>query len=213
MVDSALLFLVLHFQVGQSGLAAGAPIDYVVSLVDQPFLVEADEDLPHCPGEGIVHGEALPAPVHGRAHALDLVQDLIPVFLFPLPDPLHETLPAHILSADALLLQGPLHHVLGGYTRVIRARNPEHVVATLPFVAAEHVLQGYVQGVPHVQTAGDIGRGDDHGKGGGPALRIRGKGSLLIPEVPPALLHLLGLVSLGQFGFSTHLPTLFPVVC
>ncbi len=97
-VDAALLLLVLHFQVRQGGLAAGAPVDDVVPAIDQALFKKPDEDLPHRPGQALVHGEALPAPVHGGAHGLDLVQDLVPVFLAPLPDPAHKLLAAQLFA-------------------------------------------------------------------------------------------------------------------
>ncbi len=46
-VEVTVFGLVLHFQIGQGSLTAGAPIDNVVPFVNQTVFIEADKDLPH----------------------------------------------------------------------------------------------------------------------------------------------------------------------
>jgi len=49
---------------------------------------------------------------------------------------------------------------------MVHARHPQRVITLHPFEADNHILQGVVERVPHVQHAGDIGRRDDNGKCG-----------------------------------------------
>ena len=69
-VQRALNVFVLHLQIGQGGVATGAPVGDILVAVDQPLLVKGDKDLPHGLGEALVHGEPLPVPVAGGAQAL-----------------------------------------------------------------------------------------------------------------------------------------------
>ncbi len=70
------LLLVFHLDVGQSGVATGAPVDQAVVAIDQAVLVQLDEHRAHRRGEAFVHGEALPLPVTGGAQAFQLADDL-----------------------------------------------------------------------------------------------------------------------------------------
>ena len=74
---------------------------------------------------------------------------------------------------------------------MVRARLPQHVLATHPLKAHEHVLQRIVQRMAHVQHAGDIRRRDDDGIG----LRAGIAGRLETARRLP------GLVDAG-FGFG-----------
>ncbi len=139
-IEVAVVGVVLHLQIGQGRLTAGAPVDDVVAFVDQAFLIEADEDLPHRPGQPCIQGEALPAPVAGGAQALQLVDDLPAGFGLPLPDPLNEGLPAQGVAVGALGGQHALHHVLGGDAGVVGARHPQGVKALHTFGAHQDVL-------------------------------------------------------------------------
>jgi len=86
-VELAVGGLVFDLVVSQGGVAARAPVDHVVALVDQPFLVKADEDLAHRLRQPLVHGEAFPLPVAGTAQLLELVDDDPAFLLPPVPNP------------------------------------------------------------------------------------------------------------------------------
>jgi hypothetical protein len=85
-VEMAVDVFVLHFQIGQGRVAAVAPVDDVIALIDQALFVKLDENLAHRLGEALVHGEAFPLPVAGGAQAFELVDDGAAVFLSPFPD-------------------------------------------------------------------------------------------------------------------------------
>ncbi len=201
-VESSLDLLEVHFQVGQGGPAAGAPVDDVVAPVDEPLFEKPDENFTHRPGQPFVHGKTHPGPVHGSAHALNLVEDLPPVLLLPLPDLFDEFVPPQILSALALCGQSPLHHVLGGNAGMVHTRNPKDLVPFLPVVAAQNILQGEIQGMAHMQTAGDVRGRNDNGVRFSRSIRIRGEGFLLLPVVDPFLFNVLWFVSLGECGLT-----------
>ncbi len=140
MVKVAVMGVVLHLEVGQGRLAAGAPVDDVVALVDQALFIEAHEDLAHRPGQARVHGEALPAPVAGAAQALQLGDDLPAGLSLPLPDPLDKGLPAQGVAVFAFRGQLALHHVLGGDAGVVGAGHPQGVEAVHALEADQDVL-------------------------------------------------------------------------
>jgi hypothetical protein len=74
--ELALDVLVLDLDVGERGAAAAAPVDEPAPAVDQPFLVEPDEDLAHRARQALVHREALARPVARRTEALQLRDDV-----------------------------------------------------------------------------------------------------------------------------------------
>ena len=67
--EIAVLFFVFHFGVGNGGVAAGAPVDQAVALIDETFFIQAHKHFAHGVGAAFVHGEAFTAPVAGGAHA------------------------------------------------------------------------------------------------------------------------------------------------
>ena len=150
----------------------------------KPFAIEVDEHLEHGPRQALVHGEALARPVAGGAEPLELAPDGAPRFLLPLPYALEELLAAEVAAVRLLALhQLALDHHLGGDAGMIGARLPEHVAAAHALEAAQDVLQGVVEGVPHMERARHVRRRDDDGVGlGRAALRAPGpEGPGLLP--------------------------------
>ena len=75
---------------------------------------------------------------------------------------LHQLLAAEVVAGLLLLLaQAAFDHGLRGDAGVVGAGHPEGVVALHAPPADQHVLQGVVEGVAHVQGAGDVRRRDD----------------------------------------------------
>ena len=151
---------VLHLDVGQRGQAARAPVDDPLRPVDQAVVEQPLEDGLHRAGQARVHGEPLAGPVHAVAEPAHLAQDRAAGLGLPLPDPLHERLPAQVVPGQALLGQLALDHVLGGDAGVVHARQPQRVVALHPAAADQRVDQRVVQRVPDVQRPGHVGRRD-----------------------------------------------------
>ena len=151
-------------EIGNRRLEHRVPVHQPLVLVDQPFLVELHEDLEHRLGQALVHGEALARPVARRAQPPQLLRDDAARFGLPFPHALEEGLAAHGPAVGLVfLLQQPLHHHLRGDAGMVGARLPQHVAAAHALEADEDVLDGVVEGMPHVQRARDVGRRDDDG--------------------------------------------------
>ena len=69
-----------------------------------------------------------------------------------------EFLAPEIVARNAFCIQLALHHDLGGDAGVVGARLPQGVLALHAVVADQGIHQGVLEGVAHVQRAGDVGR-------------------------------------------------------
>ncbi len=120
----ALRFFVNHFQIGERGLAIGAPIHHVSAAVDEAALVEAHEGLDNGAGEIRIEREAQAGPIDGVADALHLFEDAAAVAVAPLPDAFFKLLAAEVVTREALFGEAALDHDLGRDSGVIGARQP-----------------------------------------------------------------------------------------
>ncbi len=120
---------ILDLEVGDRRAQARVPVDEVVVAVDEPLLVELDEDLEHGLGVVLVHREALVGVVERRAEALELLDDLAAVLLAPLPDARDERVAAELLAGGPLLDQPLLDLALRGDPGVVGAEDPARVAA------------------------------------------------------------------------------------
>ena len=78
--------------------------------------------------------------------------------LFPLPDFFEEFLAAQVMTRNLLRVELALDHDLRGDAGVVGAGLPQRVVAVHAMEARERVHDGVLEGVAHVQRAGDVGR-------------------------------------------------------
>ena len=163
----AVVVAVVDLDVGQRGQAARAPVDDAFGPVDQAVVEEPLEDRLDGPGQALVHGEPLAGPVHAVAEAAHLAEDLAAGFGLPLPDPLDEGLAAQVVTAQALLGELALHHVLGRDPGVVHAGQPQGVVALHAAAPDQRVHQRVVERVADVQGTGDVRRRDDDAVRGG----------------------------------------------
>jgi hypothetical protein len=81
----------------------------------------------------------------------------------PLPDALQKFLPTEIVARQFLFFEFALDDELRGDASVIFAGNPERAEAAHALETREHVHQGVLEGVPHVERAGHVRRRDDDG--------------------------------------------------
>ena len=148
----------LHLEIGNRGQQLRIPVHQPLVFVDQAFAMQFDEHLHDGARQAFVHGEALARPVAGGAKPLQLIDDEASALGLPLPNALEKFGAAQLAPAGLLALhQLPLDHHLGRDPRVIGARLPQHITSAHPLEAAEDVLQGVVERVPHVQRARHIG--------------------------------------------------------
>ncbi len=90
---------------------------------------------------------------------------------------------------------------------MVGARHPQDVVSFQPPVAGQDVLESIVQGVAHVQGAGNVGRGDNHGKRRLVDVGSPGETVLFFPEPVPFVFYQVGVVGFFQiygFMFAAH---------
>ena len=197
-VEVAVYILVLHLKVGEGRVTAAAPVDDVVSLVNQPLFEKLHEHFAHGARQPFVHGEAFTVPVARRPQALELVDDGAAVLLTPAPDGLDEFLASQLMPVGALGRQLLLDHVLGGDAGMVRARHPQDAVPLEAAVAAHDVLHGIVEGMAHVKHTGDIGRRDDDREGALGGRLLGSEQLLLLPIGIPSFFNLFGRIALVQ---------------
>ena len=196
--EVAVHLLHLHLQVAHRRPRSGAPIHQVFPAVDQPLLVQPVEGLHHRRAAAVVEGEALPPPIHGIAEAPQLAHDRAAAFSLPLPGLLQEGPTAQVLFAQPVGLELPLEDGLHRDRGMVGAGQTQHVLALQALEAHDRVDQGRVEGVAHVQAAGDVRRRDHHRErftGGG---RIGMESPALLPGPLPAGLGAHRVVGLGQ---------------
>ncbi|OPY11787.1 MAG: hypothetical protein A4E69_02628 [Syntrophus sp. PtaB.Bin138] len=187
--EGAGFLLVLHFQIGDGGVAAGAPVDDVIPLIDQILIVEADKNFPDGTGEPVVHGEPLTLPVAGASQPLQLIDDDPAEFGLPLPDPIDELLPAEIMACQPLPGQFLFHYVLGGDACMVHSRHPEGIETLHALEADDDVLKRVVQGMPHVEDSRHIGRRDHNGERRFFPFVLRMKKAGIQPVLVPSFLN------------------------
>ena len=165
------LVVVFHFEVGNRRVQLGVPVDQTLAAVDQAVFVQAHERFFNGFREAVVHGEALAAPVHGRAEAADLTADVAAGLILPFPDFLEEFLTAQVVAILALGFELTLHQHLRGDTGVVGTRLPQGVATLHAAETDQGVHDRVVEAVTHVQAAGDVRRRDHDGVGLARALR------------------------------------------
>src|SRR5947209_17756302 len=156
LVPLATQFLMNDFEIGNGGHAARTPVDDVLTAIDQPLLMQADEALDNRAREVFVHGEVLAVPVDGGAQALHLWLDGAAVVLLPIPDALDKCFPAQLLAAAAFGCQLPLYHHLGSDSRMVGAGQPKREVAEHPAPADDDV---HLRLVEHRSEERRVGKG------------------------------------------------------
>ena len=191
----ALRLALFDLEIGDCGVQLTIPVDQSLVAIDQALLVEVDEDLAHRRRQALVHGEALARPVRRGAEAAELIGDGAAGFLFPGPDSLDKAFAAEVVAGLAFFGKLAFDHHLGGDTGMIGTRLPQGIAAAHALPADQDVLQSVVEGVAHVQAAGNVGRRNHDGVRVGVAAPAAGEGASLLPGVIVARLG--GLVPVG----------------
>ena len=121
-----------------------------------------------------------------------------------------EFLPAEVAAVRLLALhQLALDHHLRGDAGMVGAGLPQHVAPAHALETDEDVLKRIVEGVPHMERAGDVRRRNDNcvrlaGRRAVVPRGAGGKGSSLFPSAIDGVfdrLRLIGLVEHGRVGF------------
>ena len=162
MIQFALGILMLHLVIRQCSPAARAPVDDIITFIDETFLIESNKDLPNRLGKPLIHSESLTFPVAGGTKFLQLVDDRAALFRAPLPYLVDKGITAEIVSGFSLPGQLPFNDVLGGNAGMIGSRYPQGVVTAHAVITSQDILQSIVQGMTDMQHTGDVGRGNNY---------------------------------------------------
>ena len=186
----------VNFDVRQGRMAVRAPVGNALALIDEAFFIKRDEDFADGAGTGIIHGEALAAPVAGRTEAADLFFDAAAVLFLPGPDAFEKFFTADVIAALAFFLGQLLFDLyLRSDAGMVCARDPGDVIAFHALEADEDILQGIVQGMAHVKLARDVRRRHDDAERFFARIRILMEVAILFPKIIPGHFNVVRCVS------------------
>ena len=151
--------------VGQHGLVDRVPVDGAVLAVDHALLEQAGEQ-PLLPAVVVrLAGGDFAGPVDGQAQRFQLGLHVVDVLVGP-------------LGRRDLVLHGG---VLGRHAEGVPAHGLQHVLALHALVAGDHVTDGVVAHVAHVQLAARVGEHRQAIEGVLARLFTHDKGFLRVP--------------------------------
>ena len=189
--------LVLYFSIRKCGLAARAPVDDPVTLVDEALLIQADEHLVDCLVAAFVHRESFSSPVTGVTELAALTCDASAVLSLPLPCVLEELLTGHIVLVDSLLLTELLDYLdLGSDAGMVRSRQPQCRISLKSLPSCEDVLKCLVKCVTHMQLTCDVRRRHYDSERLLVLIDICIECTLLLPHLIDAVFELLRIICL-----------------
>ena len=155
-VEFALRLLIYYLLVRQSGLCRWVPMHHTHATVNLALAVEVAEDRNNALGTLGVHREASSIPIARCAQLAQLLQDDATVLLLPLPSVSEELLTSQGRFVDALSLQLCNDLRLGSNRSVVGTRHPASILAEHTRTAHQHILQGVVEHMSHMQHTRNI---------------------------------------------------------
>ena len=175
-------FDVLDLEIGDRGLEMRVPVDQPLAAIDQPLVVHIDEDLDH----GVVEIALFAVGAPGAPDMVKALRDqsqeaprrlswsmMVPPDCLFHSQTFRKRVAAHFAPRRLPVVgQFALDHHLGGDAGVVLSRLPERVEPAHPVPADQDVLQRVVEGVAHMQRAGDVGRRDHDRKRFRPGLAL-----------------------------------------
>ncbi len=182
MPHRAFRLTVFHFQIGNRSAQFRVPVYQALAAVNQVFLIQAYKDFFHRVRQAFVHGEAFTLPVHRVAETAHLTGNGAAGFRFPLPDFIDKRF-ATVIVTGFTFFGGDftLHHHLGGDAGVVGACLPQGVFTLHALIADHGIHDGLLEGVTHMQTAGDVRRRDHDAEAFLAFVAIGFKVALLFP--------------------------------
>ena len=191
---------VFHFQVGNRGTQFRIPVNQALAAVNQVFFVQTNKDFFYGIGEAFIHGEALALPVHGVAQATHLTGNGAAGFRFPLPDFIDKGIATVVVASFPFFCGNlTLNHHLGRDTRVVGTGLPQSIFTLHALVANHGIHDGLLEGMTHMQTAGDVRRRDHDAEALLAFITIRFEIALLFPMLVERLFDILWVVCLFHY--------------
>ena len=189
----AVFLLADHFEVGNRGLQHRIPVHQALATVDVALLEQLDEGFLHRLDGHRIHGEHRAIPVARGTQTAHLPLDRVARLFAPLPDLFDEGLATETVAALAFRQVAVDYH-FGGDASVVGTQLPQRVEAAHAVVADQRVLQRVLEGVAHVQRAGDVRRRQHDGVG--LALAAGAEIAAVLPALVEAGFEGFGLVAL-----------------
>jgi hypothetical protein len=149
---------VFHLGVRQCRAAFRIPVHEPRAAIDQPVVVEVDEDARDGGREFRIHREALALPIRAEAEAPELLVDPVTVLLAPLPSAREKCIASETVARESLFRQLAHQHGFRRDRGVVLARQPVGVVPAHPMVARQDVHRRVGRTVTEVRRAGDVRR-------------------------------------------------------
>mmetsp|Transcript_6006 Transcript_6006/g.16951 ORF Transcript_6006/g.16951 Transcript_6006/m.16951 type:complete len:738 (+) Transcript_6006:755-2968(+) len=192
---------VLNLNVRDGRLERAAPVAQALRAVDNSHIVQAEERLPHRCLPVIIQRERRTVPVERRAQPPQLLENVPALLLLPRPHMLEELIPPQVVAGLPQLPLDPLlHYHLRRDARVVRSRDPQHLLSVHPVVATEHVLHRVCKSMPHMEIPSHVGGRNDHNElllVLVAILCLGRKEAALFPPVIPGRLHPRRTVAIG----------------
>ena len=138
----------------------------------------------------LVHRECRALPIATSPYAAQLLENNAAVFVCPLPSVLQKFLAREVCFLDALFCQTGYDFSFRGDGGVVSSRHPAGVLTLHSRAAHENILNRFVQHMPHVQYACDVG-GRDYDCIGFSSVRVRAEEMMLHPIIIPLGLYVL----------------------
>ena len=193
-------FAVFHFQVRDSGAQFRIPVYQAFATVNQVFFIQTNENFFHRIGQAFVHGEAFTLPVHGVAETAHLTGNGAAGFRFPFPDFVDESFAAVVVTGFTFFCGNlALNDHLGSDPGVVSTDLPQGVFALHALIADHGIHDGLLEGVTHMQTAGDVRRRDHDAETFLAFIAIRLKVALLFPVLVKRLFDILWVICLFHY--------------
>ena len=193
-------FAVFHFQVRDSGAQFRVPVYQAFATVNQVFFIQTNENFFHRIGQTFVHGEAFTLPVDGVAETAHLTGNGAAGFRFPFPDFVDESFAAVVVTGFTFFCGNlALNDHLGSDPGVVSTDLPQGVFALHALIADHGIHDGLLEGVTHMQTAGDVRRRDHDAETFLAFIAIRLKVALLFPVLVKRLFDILWVICLFHY--------------
>ena len=123
-IDFAFLVYMVYFNIGNSGLAVRTPVNNIVALVNQAFVVQTYKCFAYCFGAAFIHSKAFTVPVTGAAQFAQLCGDGIAVFFFPCPGAAQKFFTAYFETVGAFFFQLCFYFCLSSNPGMVGTRYP-----------------------------------------------------------------------------------------
>ena len=137
----------------------GIPVHHTHAAIDKSLVVEVDENTDDALIADIVHGEGGAVPVARGTQLTQLLKNDAAILFLPLPCVLQELVAGQTALVDAAFLEHGDHFGLGRDAGMVGAWYPAGIQAQHTGAAYQHILNGVVEHVTHVQHTRHVGRG------------------------------------------------------